>query len=64
MEKQRRKQLASLPFSDKSKILEKIRHVSESAGESGMRKRNQQKPVSETQYLKFLSPICTGKLPS
>jgi hypothetical protein len=40
MERQRRKQLASLPFSEKIKILEKLRRVSESASESGLRKRN------------------------
>jgi hypothetical protein len=45
MEKQRRKQLASLPFSEKIKILEKLRRVSEAAGESGLRKRNTKKPA-------------------
>jgi hypothetical protein len=48
MEKQRRKQLASLPFPEKIKILEKLRRVSEAAGKSGLRKRNTKKPVSET----------------
>ncbi len=39
MERQRRKQLASLPFSEKIKILEKLRRVSGSISESGLRKR-------------------------
>jgi hypothetical protein len=47
MEKQRRKQQASLPFPEKIKILEKLRRVSEAAGESGLRKQNKEKPVHE-----------------
>jgi hypothetical protein len=45
MEKQRRKQLASLPFSEKIEILENLRRVTESAGKSGLRKRNKEKPA-------------------
>lgn len=38
-EKQRRKRLASLPFPEKIKIVERLRRVSDAAGKSGLRKR-------------------------
>jgi hypothetical protein len=40
MEKDRRKRLASLPFPEKIKILEKLRRVNETAVQSGLRKPN------------------------
>ena len=40
MEKQRRKRLASLPFSEKIKLVEELRRVSQTAGESGLRKQS------------------------
>lgn len=45
MEKQRRKKLASLPFSEKIKILDKLRRVSDAAGKSGLRKQTKEKPA-------------------
>ena len=45
IEKQRRKQQASLPFPEKIKILEKLRRVSEAAGQSGLRKQSTKKPA-------------------
>lgn len=45
MEKERRKKLASLPFSEKIKILEKLRSVSDAASKSGLRKQTKDKLV-------------------
>ncbi len=39
-ERQRRKRLASLPFPEKIKIVERLRRVSDAAGKSGLRKRS------------------------
>jgi hypothetical protein len=49
IEKQRRRKLASLPFPEKIKILERLRRVSETAGKSGLRQRNNIEPTPDTQ---------------
>ena len=46
-EKQRRNRLASLPFPEKIKIVERLRRVSDAAGRSGMRKRDVVKPTAK-----------------
>jgi len=43
-EKQRRKRLASLPFSEKLKILEKLRDRSRAIAAAGLRKTARQQP--------------------
>jgi hypothetical protein len=48
IEKQRRKKLASLPFPEKIKILEKLRRVSQTAAKSGLRNQNNTKPAPKT----------------
>ncbi|MGO9212143.1 MAG: hypothetical protein ACLP2H_18680 [Terriglobales bacterium] len=43
-DKQRRKRLASLPFSEKLKILEKLRNRSRAIAAAGLRKTARQQP--------------------
>jgi len=43
-DKERRKRLASLPFSEKLKILEKLRNRSRAIAASGLRKTVRQEP--------------------
>jgi len=54
MEKERRKQLASLPFSEKLKVLEKLRQRSRAIAASGLRetaarqqKRNRKRDLDD-----------------
>jgi DnaJ-domain-containing protein 1 len=55
MEKQRRKKLASLPFPEKIKILEKLRRVSQTAAKSGLRKQMNEKLVPRDAVEEMLS---------